>query len=1052
VLKRIAPALVAGLSLAFSVLAAPRAACAQSSDFEFPEADKSQPILFGADEALRWEKGAYDVWVLRGRCYVQQGARATESKQAVLWVKRSVQLGGEENLVIAYLEGDVRIIDARSGGASELRDKFWYGEFQSTAPMQTRTPQPGGMPEVMPQAFTNAMAYRDSLLNPSIRRAQFTTSPAAPMSTLNGAPVPSSSGPATYGMPGAAPSANPAAVSDTNGGGLPGSTAFGQPAVAAAGPPGRRLRAFSRTSVKVQVKWQQSPTNPQEWMGIITPGVNLIVDGMGPSGSLDISTDRMVVWTSGMDEPDLSGDRAQAGDRPLEFYMEGNIVFREGDRVIYADRMYYNVNRKSGVILSAEILSPVQTYEGLARLKAEVVRQIDSGHFVAEQAYMTTSRLGSPRYRMQSNQITFEDLTYNEVTPDGRPVIDPETGEQSVLHDRMVTSSNNFVYLGPVPVFYWPYMAADLENPQFYLRNIKIKSDRIFGQQVLTDWDIHQLLGLKNKPQGRDWVGSIDYLSERGPALGTNYRYTGRDLLGIPGGYFGFADAWAIHDDGVDNLGSDRSALVPDKSLRHRILGRHRQQLPNNFQLTSEFGWISDRNFLEQYYELEWDTFKDQSTGFELKQIVDNTSWSLSADMRLNKFFTETEQLPRLDHYWLGQPLLGDWLTWYEHSSASYSKLKVVETPSDPVDRATFAPLPWEVDSDGERFLTRQEFDLPLSLGPVKIVPYALGEAGHWGEVIDGHETQRLYGQTGIRAALPFWSANPNIQSELFNVNGIAHKVTLDVDAYFADANRDLTDFPLYDNIDDNAQEHFRRRFAFNTFGGTTPTRFDERFYALRSGLASSVTSPSGEIADDMAAVRMGLRQRWQTKRGPAANPRIVDWMLFDTEAVYFPRADRDNFGQDFGLLRYDYRWHVGERVTLLSDGGFDFFEDGQQTVSVGALLNRPSNGSLYFGYRSLEGPFNNQVLIAAANYRLSPKWFGSAGMSYDFSGAGTIGNSFSLVRIGESFLVSFNFSYDAYKNNISGTFNVEPRFIPGLARAALRGTTITPAGAYGLE
>jgi hypothetical protein len=681
-----------------------------------------------------------------------------------------------------------------------------------------------------------------------------------------------------------------------------------------------------------------------------------------------------------------------------------------------------------------------------------VVRQIDSGHFVAEQAYVTTSRLGEPRYRLQSNQIAFEDITYNEVTPSGAPVIDPATGEQSVLHDRMVSSTNNFVYLGPVPVFYWPYMATDLENPQYYLRNVKIKSDRIFGQQILSDWDIHQILGLKNKPQGRDWIGSIDYLSYRGPAVGTTYRYTGRDLFGIPGGYFGFLDAWAINDKGKDNLGSDRSSLEPDKDFRHRIFGRHRQQLPDNFQLTTELGWISDRNFLEQFYELEWDTFKDQSTGFELKQLNNNSSWSLSADMRLNKFFTETEQLPRLDHYWLGQPLLGDWFTWYEHSSAEYAKLKIVETPSDPADRATFAPLPWEVDSDGERILTRQEIDMPLALGPIKLVPYALGEAGHWGEIIDGGDTQRLYGQAGIRAALPFWSANPNIRSELFNVNGIAHKVTLDVDAYFADANRDLTEFPLYDNIDDNAQEHFRRRFAFNTFGGTTPARFDERFYALRSGLASSVTSPSGEIADDMAAVRMGLRQRWQTKRGPAANPRIVDWMLLDTEAVYFPNPDRDNFGQDFGLLRYDYRWHVGERVTLLSDGGFDFFEDGQQTVSVGALLTRPTNGSLYFGYRSLEGPFSNQVLIAAANYRLSPKWFGSAGMSYDFSGAGTIGNSFSLVRIGESFLVSFNFSYDAYKNNISGTFNVEPRFIPGLARAALRGTTITPAGAYGLE
>ena len=44
---------------------------------------------------------------------------------------------------------------------------------------------------------------------------------------------------------------------------------------------------------------------------------------------------------------------------PLEIYMEGNIVFRQGERVIYADRMYYNVPNETGTILNAEMLTPV---------------------------------------------------------------------------------------------------------------------------------------------------------------------------------------------------------------------------------------------------------------------------------------------------------------------------------------------------------------------------------------------------------------------------------------------------------------------------------------------------------------------------------------------------------------------------------------------------------------------------------------------------------------------------------------------------------------------
>ena len=64
-------------------------------------------------------------------------------------------------------------------------------------------------------------------------------------------------------------------------------------------------------------------------------------------------------------------------------------------------------------------------------------------------------------------------------------------------------------------------------------------------------------------------------------------------------------------------------------------------------------GWISDRNFLEEYYKNEWDNHKDETTGLELKRISGNSSWSITADVRINDFFTQTNWLPRADHFWL---------------------------------------------------------------------------------------------------------------------------------------------------------------------------------------------------------------------------------------------------------------------------------------------------------------------------------------------------------------------------------------------------------------
>ncbi len=68
----------------------------------------------------------------------------------------------------------------------------------------------------------------------------------------------------------------------------------------------------------------------------------------------------------------------------------------------------------------------------------------------------------------------------------------------------------------------------------------------------------------------------------------------------------------------------------------------------------------------------------------------------------------------------------------------------------------------------------------------------------------------RAYGQTGVRVSLPFWKVHPTVQSMLFNLNGLAHKVTLVSDLYWADASQDIDEFPLYDPLDDDSQEHFR--------------------------------------------------------------------------------------------------------------------------------------------------------------------------------------------------------------------------------------------------
>ena len=387
------------------------------------------------------------------------------------------------------------------------------------------------------------------------------------------------------------------------------------------------------------------------------------------------------------------------------------------------------------------MLTPVRTYEGLLRLHSDVLQQTAQDRFFGQNTYLTSSRIGEPSYRLQASDVYFEDIQRPAVDAvTGQPLLDPATHEPIVDHQRLATSNNNVIFLGPVPVFYWPVLATDLNDPTYYIRRVAVGQDTIFGTQLLTRWNGYQLLGVRNKPVGTDFEIGLDYLSNRGFGYGGSFKYDREDLFGYPGHVAGLADVWAIQDQGVDNLGQYRSAVPPEASYRYRLFGQHREVLPYDLQLSVELGLISDRNFVEEYYKSEWEQLKDETTGVELKRLHDNTSWSVTADYRVNDFFTDTNWLPRADHFWLGQSLFRDAFTWYEHSNASYAQFNRKTIPptfaarTPPLGLAgPFNYLPWEqAGAQGGRFATRQEIDWPFQLGPVKVVPYALGEAAHW--------------------------------------------------------------------------------------------------------------------------------------------------------------------------------------------------------------------------------------------------------------------------------------------------------------------------------
>jgi hypothetical protein len=1037
------------------------AAAAQQPDISLPAVDPVAPIVITSPEAQHWRQGETDVWLFGGGGEIRQDSRRIAADQIVVWADLN-DLDQVKRLVV-YCEGHAVVAwspDGQTAG-NRIEDETWIGRLSTTGLLDVQAPLMQGNASAPPAILARAEAAHASPLLTQVATESHSADSAVHHVPPKRNPVaePTVSPPVAGSM----------MISPQTGAVLPSPQQAAPPVSQApppppnAGPPPvTRVEIFSRqSSVPLNLKTIPSDV-PGEQVLVASGGVRIAIDSQalaqrpelaGAARRVFILADNVVAWSNALDPANPAPDQAR-----WEVYLEGNVVFSAGNRTIYAERMYYDATYRRGTILRAEFFTPAQAYQGLVRLKADVLQQLDENSFQAFGAAVTSSRLGVPRYWLQSDQLSVEGSPTADIDPvTGAVAIDPTTGYASTRDEFFVESRGNRVYLADVPVFYWPSFRTSLDDPRFYVESIEVGDDRIFGTQVRTRVDMYQLLGYRRRPPGTNWTGALDILSERGVGLGSDFDYRLNSLFGIPGQAEGRYRSWFIRDSGLDFLGADRLGIPLEEDQRGMVFLNHRQRFRPGFQLKAEIGYLSDRNFLEQYYQQEWDWDKDFTTGLQLEWLYGNQSFDLWGQGRLNDFFTQTTWAPRFDHHILGQSLLADRLVYFAHSHVGYARFDVADPPTNPIDLLKFDPLAWETaEARGVRGGTRHELDLPFNLGPFKLVPYVLGDATYWQQDLDGNDLLRTYGQTGLRTSLPFWRVDPSIHSLLFNVNGLAHKVTFDAELAYADANQDFDRLPLYDPLDDDAQEFFRRRFAFDTFGIVpgmdVPIRFDERDFARRYGLQGDVSSPSAEIADDLLFVRLGARNRWQTKRGLPGRERIVDWISLDSGVTIFPKADRDNLGEEVGLLNYDFRWFLGDRLSLVSDGFADFFSQGLKTVSAGAEISRPGVGDVYVGVRSIEGPISANVLLARMSYRMSDKWGIQGLSSYDIGATGNIGQRVAAVYIGESFLFQFGVNYDVSRDNVGFLFGVEPRFMarPQLFRPG--GSALPPASAEFLE
>jgi hypothetical protein len=973
-------------------------------------APSDQAIVLSSQYAWGWQQGREAVWLLRGQCRILQGDTELTAREVVLWRLHDPVSSPPVDHLTVYLDGQARMV----GPEQSAEEPTLLVEMKTSAgvSLDKRTRMVDAPAEKEPVYKRAAQRRQQARTQLASHRAEVHATQYAPELIDPNAGV-------NLGPDMQAIQLQPPA------GGM------------------RRIRIFPRSAVQPSIESFESPdTVPPEQVILITGGVNLLIDGVAQAGgTVDLSADRMVIWTTSADEAGLAGDgQLQSSETPFQVYLEGNIIIRQGSNTVRAARAFVDARENRALMINAELMTSLPEIGSDVRIRAAELRQISDHQYQGTNAWISTSKYGEPGYRMQVSDIFVE--PWEDDWYFGAPERDPATGE----YDDPVlwaTSTDNTFYLGNVPLAYFPKLSFPAEDPNIPLRNIRVGNDRVLGTQLYTTWNLFKLLGVR-RPANTRLDLHADYFHKRGIQGGLTGRYGGANRFGWGGTYEGNGLSYIINDSGLDTLGGDRRDLQPAQDLRSRTNIWDRQLFDDGHELYTEFSWLTDRNVLEQFDERTYDSDKDYENVVSLSRSIDNDAYAISIEPRLYDYYNQQEYLPRGDLYTLSEPLLGGWVNWSQHSYATYATSEIAEKPTDPRDPYTV--LPFEGNFEGGVFMTRHQVDAPFNLGAVKVVPYAMGEAAYWGDDYNGNEFSRLYGNAGVRSSLEFWKVFPEVESSLFDLHGLAHKVTLFADYSYAESTQPLSRLPYLNTFDDNAQEQYRRRIAQDVFQGPIPTQFDPRSYALRSGAATSVTSPYHELVDDRQALTFGIQQRLQTKRGPINNQRITNWMTLDLETTFFPDAKRDNFDEPFGLYGARYNWFVGDLTTIMASAYFDTFDNAQRIYNVGVLSRRDTRGSLYLGFRSIEGlNLKSQIVTASYSYHHSDKWISTVATAYDIGTQNNLGQSITLTRAGADFLVHAGFNVDATRSNVGFMLSVEPRLFRGTQGLTQLGSLLAP-------
>ncbi|MDQ7779104.1 MAG: LPS assembly protein LptD [Planctomycetota bacterium] len=667
-----------------------------------------------------------------------------------------------------------------------------------------------------------------------------------------------------------------------------------------------------------------------------------------------------------------------------EIYAEGFVRMKTETELVTSDGLYMNFRTSQGIMVNTLVRTKDAKRNLDVVLRAKTIRQLDARTFQAEEGSLTTCTFADPHYQIGVKSVEFKRGS-------------GESGRASLTH--IVPEAGGF------PIFYWPmyFLRLGQGSP---LRNFKFEKSGRYGVTVKTKWgfDLNRYRRDANGEIERDEDGApkekrwgrllfdIDYFSMRGTGYGPGLEYEWED-------YEGLIQTYYIRDRGPDDKDKFGRRFLP---LEDRDRGRaklyHRHYLDSLVQglrMDMELSYVSDRNFLEEFFEREFKESKEQESYLYLRYVNGNKALTGLERLRMNDFQNQVEYSPAVAFTTIAEPLVGERLY--------YTTITEFDNVRNKYDD--------ELDLDSERiwrFDTYNEFGYPISAKPVNFVPFLGARFTGFEDAVnsEGH-IDRFIGSAGTRISTQLQRVyETNIAA--LGIFGIRHTALFEV------------------------------RYTNNYECSQKP---DELYLFDAVDQASAFEEVSFEE-----------RHRFETKDSNKENP--IEFMNMGYEIEYYPDHVRDtdrmraqNYMPPFNWINnypdkdgeYKHRnWsNLNADLTVSPRGIFSFSGEAEydtytsdidvSTVTITATPKPELRTSIY--HRFLRGIAD--TIGTNIEWEMTEIWGLELDFQYDFM-RGTISDqTYVLKRNLHDFMLEFSIDIDEGKDDTTYSMVLYPKAMP---------------------